>query len=337
MNAVTMTRSCRPRPWPPVRPPASGAGSGPPSPSVCRASLNPVAGPTPASSPSLTFPLGRQRHHGAGGVAALHGRRQGLILIAPPEPPFAPKTYAPFRQNLRPRRRGPTPTDDGRRGREAITDKTTRWRATSWNARSTPFWRMFLPAEGAMVDPIDSTTATWPEDSPVILRAEGGAAVRPGDRGRNMQKAQRFRRYWMPVVITLVLPGRAGRSRRGRPPTAAGGRWPVPAPSRPFSGWAPSPSTARMFLRREPVTVLPAPRAHGFVGSGASRSERRRHPLSTAGGPPPPALSPLVGRDDEVRRLVKLLASTRLVTLTRAPGVGKSHLAPAAASRPSTA
>ena len=45
------------------------------------------------------------------------------------------------------------------------------------------------------------------------------------------------------------------------------------------------------------------------------------------GGPSSPALRALVGRDDQVGELIELLAGTGLVTLTGAPGVGKSCLA----------
>ncbi|WP_405796863.1 BTAD domain-containing putative transcriptional regulator [Streptomyces sp. NBC_01506] len=60
----------------------------------------------------------------------------------------------------------------------------------------------------------------------------------------------------------------------------------------------------------------------------------RQDPSLNASTPPlPTPLTPLVGRDDAVREVGRLLSTARLVTLTGAGGVGKTRLALAAAGR----
>ena len=68
------------------------------------------------------------------------------------------------------------------------------------------------------------------------------------------------------------------------------------------------------------------PAGHSFVGWGAARAEGKGERSAAVGGPSLP-LSPLVGRDDQVDELIDLLAGNWFVTLTGAPGVGKSRLA----------
>ncbi|CAL9364752.1 hypothetical protein SUDANB121_00747 [Nocardiopsis dassonvillei] len=75
------------------------------------------------------------------------------------------------------------------------------------------------------------------------------------------------------------------------------------------------------------ILAPPAPAGGGHAGDG--------NPL-----PPPPAptapATPLVGRDDDIARVLALLAGARVVTLTGPGGVGKTRLALAAAARAGT-
>lgn len=59
--------------------------------------------------------------------------------------------------------------------------------------------------------------------------------------------------------------------------------------------------------------------------------EETSPPPDGAGGPP--AVSPLVGREPDIEHATEILRSTRLLTLTGPPGVGKSRLALSLAER----
>jgi predicted ATPase/DNA-binding SARP family transcriptional activator len=100
-------------------------------------------------------------------------------------------------------------------------------------------------------------------------------------------------------------------------------------------GLDPSPPLAVLHaqvLRGDPELLPPPTRSPSAAGldavlDAAAPSSTAPEPTTDRRVRPPPALTPLVGREDEVRQLRAALAADRLVTLVGTGGVGKTRLA----------
>jgi predicted ATPase/DNA-binding winged helix-turn-helix (wHTH) protein len=93
-------------------------------------------------------------------------------------------------------------------------------------------------------------------------------------------------------------------------------------------------STLRKLLGARAVATVPgrgyrltAPGAEAFVGRGTAAGVDRVAPLTREPTHVPRELTPLLGREDDLRTLAALVKRHRLVTLVGAGGVGKSLLA----------